>query len=402
MSSNSEASEDDAVWQIVTAGNTHKRRYKNAPAIFKHINKAAKHFDLPTTSRNISTSSNAINESTKSNNKYASLDMDLDDDNETEENPENDKGNEEILQIKPPPIIIPNVVDIRAMVNNLSKLIKSDDFSYKSVKDGQVRLMIKNVQSYRLVVKHLEDKKINFHTYQLKDERAYRVVVKNIHFSTPIPLIRDEIQSLGHQVRNIMNIKSRITKQPLSMFFVDLEPNQNNKKIYDVKYLVNAVVKIEPPLKTNEILQCHRCQQFGHSKSYCRKAFTCVKCGLNHPTDNCPKSEDIPPQCANCLEHHTANYKGCKIYRDILKRKYESRSRFNNTNLNYNNNFFNRNNTTEAENTQFSYAQAVKNNSNNLQEQNLLKTLETFMQKQNDLMNQLMNMMQLIIQKLCV
>lgn len=188
------------------------------------------------------------------------------------------------------------------------KLVNSENFSYKSMKDGQVRLMIKDIQSYRVVVKHLDDKKINFHTYQLKQERAYRVVVKNLHFSTPIPAIKEEIQSLGHQVRNVMNIKSRVTKQPMSMFFVDLEPNQNNKRIYETKHQFNAIVKIEPPLKTNDIIQCHRCQGYGHSKTYCRKMFNCVKCGLNHPTDNCPKAEETPPRCVNCLQHHTANY----------------------------------------------------------------------------------------------
>ena len=69
------------------------------------------------------------------------------------------------------------------MINNLSKLIKSENYSYKSMRDGQVRLMIKDIQSYRVVVKYLDDTTINFHTYQLKQERAFRVVVKKIKFA---------------------------------------------------------------------------------------------------------------------------------------------------------------------------------------------------------------------------
>ena len=148
---------------------------------------------------------------------------------------------------KPPPIFIPDVADIKNMVENFLKVISSEDFTYKSLKDGQVRLMLKSVDSYRKIVKHLDNKNIKFHTYQLKQERAFRVVVKNLHFSTPIESIKDELENLGHKVRNIANVKSRVTKNPLSIF-VDLEPSSDNKDVYKVKFLFNAVVKIEPSL----------------------------------------------------------------------------------------------------------------------------------------------------------
>jgi hypothetical protein len=36
---------------------------------------------------------------------------------------------------------------------------------------------------------------------------------------------------MGHKVRNIINGRHRIIKQPLNIFFVDLEPASNNKDI---------------------------------------------------------------------------------------------------------------------------------------------------------------------------
>lgn len=394
MDSSSDSTDDsDAVWQTVADNKTTKRRQVRSPEVVKHKSKLSKNTnndEIPSTS----------------NNMFGALAVENNDDN----NDDDDNVNNEPSEAKPPPIIIPNVSDIKAMINNFSKIVTSEDYSYKSLRDGQVRVMTKNVKAYRDIVKYLDDKKINFHTYQLKQERAYRVVVKNLHFSTPISAIKDEIQSLGHQVRNVMNIKSRVSKQPMSMFFVDLEPNLNNKQIYEIKHLFNAIVKIEPPIKTKEIIQCYRCQQFGHSKTYCRKLYNCVKCGLNHPTDNCPKPENTPPQCVNCLKHHTANYKGCRIYRELLKKKYmyrrhnmnfaEKSNPFNSENFpNFNNN--NTNNNSFEEN-QYSYAQVARNNNNNNQEQNILKNFELFMKKQNELTNKLLSMMQLIITKLCV
>ena len=54
------------------------------------------------------------------------------------------------------------------------------------------------------------------------------------------------------------------------MFFVDLDPNPINKAIYEIKYINPTVIKIEPPRRTNDLMQCHRCQQFGHTKAYCK------------------------------------------------------------------------------------------------------------------------------------
>lgn len=135
------------------------------------------------------------------------------------------------------------------MTSNISKVINASEFTYKSFKDGQVRLMTKSISSYRTIVKYLDEKQIRFHTYQLKQERAYRIVVKNLHFTTPIDVIKDTIEKEGHKVRNIVNIKSRFTKEPLSMFFVDLEPGSNNKNVFNIRYIYNAVIKIEPQRK---------------------------------------------------------------------------------------------------------------------------------------------------------
>jgi hypothetical protein len=49
-------------------------------------------------------------------------------------------------------------------------------------------------------------KHIKFQTYKLKEERSYRVVLKNIHYSINPEEIRTEIEKLGDAVTNIRNI----------------------------------------------------------------------------------------------------------------------------------------------------------------------------------------------------
>jgi arsenate reductase-like glutaredoxin family protein len=65
----------------------------------------------------------------------------------------------------------------------------------------------------------MRDNNIIHHTYQPKEEGAYRVVIKYLHQSVDIQDLREEISQHGHTVRNIINAKHRVTKDTLNLFF---------------------------------------------------------------------------------------------------------------------------------------------------------------------------------------
>jgi len=71
------------------------------------------------------------------------------------------------------------------------------------------------------------------------------VVIKHLHYTTDLDDIKNEIRILGHEVRNIINVKHRQTKEPLNTFFIDLEPAKNNKDIYAAKAIQNKIIHIE-------------------------------------------------------------------------------------------------------------------------------------------------------------
>jgi len=199
-------------------------------------------------------------------------------------------------------------------------LANSDTFSYKATGRGNIRLMPKDSTTYRKIVAHLDNCQFAFRTFQLKEERAFRIVVKGLHHTTPIEEVKEAFVNLGHNVRDAKNAVSRVTKMPLSMFFINLEPAPTNKKVFEINRLCHAVVSIEEPKKFDEVVQCFRCQAFGHTKRYCKLEYVCVKCGLSHDSLNCMKAKEDPPVCGNCGDEHTASYRGCRIYIEAKKR----------------------------------------------------------------------------------
>jgi hypothetical protein len=100
------------------------------------------------------------------------------------------------------------------------------------------------------LVAFLKGKNTIHHTHQLKEERAYSLVIKYLHHSENTKEIEDQLTYMGHKVRNIINGRHRITKQPLNIFFVDMEPASNNKDIYNITILQNKTkIAIKPPRK---------------------------------------------------------------------------------------------------------------------------------------------------------
>jgi hypothetical protein len=51
---------------------------------------------------------------------------------------------------------------------------------------------------------------------------------------------------MGHKIRNLWNIRHRVTGYRLSLFFLDIEPAAKNSEVYHIEYLQNMRVQIEP------------------------------------------------------------------------------------------------------------------------------------------------------------
>lgn len=232
-----------------------------------------------------------------------------------------DSSTAQPVEPRPPPIHIQGVTNFQAMTANLAAVAPKDSYHTKSLANNTVTVYPHSSVTYRSLVTHLRNNNIAFHTYQLKQDRAYRVVLRDIHYSIPTQDIVDELATKGHQVRNITNIRHRVTKEPLPLFFVDLEPQPNNKEIYDLHHIFHSKIRVEPPRPKKTTIQCTRCQEYGHSKTYCNKPYYCVKCGQQHDSKTCTKTRDTPATCALCQGKHPANYKGCSVYRDLTTSK---------------------------------------------------------------------------------
>ena len=95
-----------------------------------------------------------------------------------------------------------------------------------------------------------------------------------MHYSTDINDIKNELEELGHKVINISNIYRNGTKEKTLLFNIELKPNNNNKEIYNITSLLHCRITFEPPHVKKTIPQCTNCQQYGHTRNYCKKVLS--------------------------------------------------------------------------------------------------------------------------------
>lgn len=286
--------QEDDNWKLVK----NKKRLRNSPDIAKNL-------------KQVKLSNYWLNSPPTTSNRYESL-----------INEETDPATAKEKDSKPPPIFVFEVKNINPLRKLLEEIAKNQ-YDLKILHGDEVRIQPKTTEKYTTIVKALREKDTEFHTYKMKKDRSFKVVLKYIHPSTDLEDIKTEIEAKGHTVENIWNIRKRGTNIPLPLFYVELKPDANNKKIYEINSLLDCIVQFEAPHQKRDIPQCSNCQRYGHTKGFCHRRPRCVKCTGDHLTSNCPqKTRSNNVKCVLCEGNHPANYKGCMVYKEIQKSKY--------------------------------------------------------------------------------
>nr|KAF7392477.1 hypothetical protein H0235_017476 [Vespula pensylvanica] len=130
-----------------------------------------------------------------------------------------------------PAIFLEEVLDMQSMISLLEKVVKKENYSLKANND-KVKILPKNVDAYKKIVKQLKKANARFHIYQFKQDRTFKVVLHNIHHLANMVELKDELLLLGYEILNISNVNHNKTLQSFSPFFIDLKQKQNNKEIY--------------------------------------------------------------------------------------------------------------------------------------------------------------------------
>jgi hypothetical protein len=83
----------------------------------------------------------------------------------------------EIITPKPPPIFVYGVVNLPEIIKKLQVIVEQDQYTTRSMANNTVKIKCNNLDTYRKLIRLMKENNIIHHTYQPKEERAYRVVI---------------------------------------------------------------------------------------------------------------------------------------------------------------------------------------------------------------------------------
>jgi hypothetical protein len=143
-----------------------------------------------------------------------------------------------------PPIFVKCVIDFLQLRNSFIDEIGPNSFSCKSISNN-LKIQTNNPDNYRKLIHFLKIINVIFHTYQLQAAKPFRIVIKNLHPSSPVTDIVIAIEEIRHSVRNVINIKYAQTKISIPLFFADLHPQGSDSDIFSINTLLHTKMKIE-------------------------------------------------------------------------------------------------------------------------------------------------------------
>ena len=215
--------------------------------------------------------------------------------------------------IKIPPIFI----DLKGKGYTLQAANKiaekfTGKYSY-SPAGKNMRISTPTPEDYKAMRAALHDLEIPHYTFKpswvLSDKK---LVLRGLPADIPPAQIEGYYKIAGATSVKVAQIKSTRPDytHPLPLYTITFPPDQEEvvTSLLEIEHFPLRLENYRPPRGPP---QCFRCQAFGHTRNYCRLPPRCLKCAGDHDTITCEKPKSSPAKCANCQEHHTANYRGC-------------------------------------------------------------------------------------------
>jgi hypothetical protein len=124
--------------------------------------------------------------------------------------------------------------------------------------------------------------------------------------------VKQDLEEKGINCQYVYKMKNTIS--PLYVVITDNKTTLRDleSKAKTVEY---GIIKWKKLINTRKIIQCHKCQVWGHAASNCHANPKCLKCAKDHLTSDCSLKLEVPEdqKLLKC-QGHLANSTSCDVY----------------------------------------------------------------------------------------
>lgn len=266
------------------------------------------------------------NETIKTSNSFEALSTD-----ESEDEQSSRQTVSKVPIKKPPPVIVKMSHITSEVLKQLQTLFKHP-YSMLYISQG-LKISTTDKDDYNCLLNFLSDHNVERFTYNADTPSTIKFVLRGLPPEVSNEEICNALLEKAIEVKVIRQImKTQVQpdtqqriKIPLPIWVIGI-PKKDSEvtKLKSLTGLFNLTIKVEDYKTSTAIIQCFRCQSFGHKAQHCTIIEKCVKCAKNHNSRVCNKQPDAPPKCVNCSGAHPANYRGCPKYEAAVQRRNQN------------------------------------------------------------------------------
>lgn len=219
----------------------------------------------------------------------------------------------------PPIVIYGKTTDLKAFVTMLDSKVKNGFYIKNSV--NNTNLFVYDKTDWNEMKNFFQNEKVRFHTYTLKEEKKHSFVLYGLEAPAPSPPNTDDyiLKEIEDELVTKFGIKDakciRMKTKKNALFMILTAQDVSLKTLTtQVRFLHHTRISWDRLRNSKRIIQCHRCQRWGHATANCGAETRCLKCAENHWTRECSKPLDEAATCVNCKGPHPANNVECPVY----------------------------------------------------------------------------------------
>jgi hypothetical protein len=232
---------------------------------------------------------------------------------------------EEPCKEKPPPIVLHGKYGLKKLMELCTENTEHG-VNLKFTRDNTI-LFTTTMKDFKKLKEELKNNKsAPWHTYATKSERTHGFVAYGLDNRPHQDDVKNDLEAKRMNCKTVYQMKN--TKYPLYVLISD-----NKTTLLDLearaKTIEHIMVRWKKLINRKEIVQCHKCQKWGHAATNCYATAKCLKCANNHLTSECTLKKDVEEdqrkiKCANCGQGHLANSTDCEKYqqkKNVVEKK---------------------------------------------------------------------------------
>jgi hypothetical protein len=147
-------------------------------------------------------------------------------------------------------------------------------------------------------------------------ETGHKAVIHNISSLETQENLKEALNALSCDVEYLKIVPNRNFPMRATAFVTLSTKEQRNNLISRGKIPIGFEIHRISAYDRPKVIQCYKCQEFGHISKICKKENKCLHCAGNHRSIECTlKKSTSQFKCANCSGNHKANSPTCQKYK---------------------------------------------------------------------------------------